>query len=199
MNKNKSILHLGFLVPVIFWLTLLLSGRIYPEYNHLSNLVSELGALDAPSRWVFNLGLLMCALLSLVFSIRLVRACRRSGLSTLPAWLLTVHGLSMAAAAIFPLPLPMHARAGTLGMLLPLPLLAVLIFWRGGNACRLRRAAVISLVLMGLGFSVMFPQWLPQLAGLKQRFAHMGWSVMFIGLGTFPWKTGILSRHTPTN
>lgn len=185
VKTEKLIPHLGFAVPGLFWLTLLVSGRIYPGYNPVRDLVSQLGALGTPSQWVFNPGMFLCALLSLVFAGLLAGVCRRKGLSPLPAWLLLVHGVSLGGAALFPLPLAMHARAGALGMFLPLPPLAALILWRGESHRRLRAAAVISLIIMGLGFTVMFPRWLPELTGLKQRMAHLGWSVWFATLG---WK-----------
>jgi len=183
VKTDKLIPHLGFAVPAVFWLTLLVSGRVYPGYNAVRDLVSQLGALGTPSQWVFNPGMILCALLSLAFAVLLAKVCRERGLSPLPAWLLLVHGISLAGAALFPLPLAMHARAGALGMFLPLPPLAALILWRGEGNRQLRAAAVISLLFMGLGFTVMFPQWLPELTGLKQRMAHLGWSVWFAGLG----------------
>ncbi|HDP94798.1 MAG TPA: DUF998 domain-containing protein [Candidatus Aminicenantes bacterium] len=182
MDK-RTMLNLGFAVPGVFWATLLISGRFYPGYNSARNLVSELGALDAPTRWIFNPGMLICAVLSVVFVLGLVRAARQAELSTLPAWLLLVHGVSLAGAALFPLPLPMHGQAGMLAMLLPLSPLLALMLWRPAGNGRLKLTAVTSLVLIGLGFSVLFPDFLPELAGLKQRVAHLGWTVWFAGLG----------------
>ena len=181
---KRTMLNLGFAVPGVFWATLLISGRLYPGYNSAGNLVSELGALDAPTRWIFNPGMLLCALLSVVFVCGLTQVCRRSGLPCLPAWLLLVHGVSLAGAAVFPLPLPMHSHAGMLGMLLPLSPLLALIQWRRAGNGVLKLTAITSLVLLGLGFLVMFPDFLPELAGLKQRIAHLGWTVWFAGLGT---------------
>jgi hypothetical membrane protein len=186
---KRTMLNLGFAVPGIFWATLLISGRFYPGYSSVRDRVSELGALGAPTRWIFNPGMLLCALLSLVFVYGLVRVCKQVELSTIPAWLLLVHGVSLAGAASFPLPLPMHGQAGMLAMLLPLsPLLALMLWHRAGNG-RLKLTALTSLVLISLGFSVLFPDFLPELAGLKQRIAHLGWTVWFAGLGAIIGKT----------
>ena len=63
----------GLLVPLVFWGTLALCGAMLGDYSHLSNLVSELGATGTETRVVFAAGLLVCSLLSLVFSHILAR------------------------------------------------------------------------------------------------------------------------------
>jgi hypothetical membrane protein len=182
-NETRGRVALGEIIPVVFWATLLLCGFMYGEYDHLRRLVSELGAIGAPSQDWFMAGLLACAALSVFFVVGLTRACRARGISPLPAWIVLSFSVSLAGAALFPLPLNLHLWAGMPSILLLLSPLAALILWR-----RDRRPAGVTLlalavlVLFLLGATVFLPEIMSSLPGLKQRFFHLGWSLWFIGL-----------------
>lgn len=182
-KQTRILLALGEIVPVIFWATLVLCGFLYGEYDHLRRLVSELGAIGAPSQHVFMAGLLACAALGVLFVIGLARACRARGISAAPAWILLAFSASLAGAALFPLPLRLHLWMGLPSILTLLSPLAALVLWR-----RERRLAgtvplaLAVLVLFLLGATAFWPEIMGTLPGLKQRFFHLGWSLWFVGL-----------------
>ena len=106
--KTKHLLALGSLIPVIFWGTLVICGYVLGNYNHLTRLVSELGEIGTRSQYIFMAGLLACAVLSVLFVIGLCQACKKIGISTIPALIILSFSLSIGGAAIFPLPLRMQ-------------------------------------------------------------------------------------------
>ncbi|MBI1751601.1 MAG: DUF998 domain-containing protein [Acidobacteria bacterium] len=181
--RDFLFLRLGGLIPLVFFGTTAVCGWIHGRYNHLTGMVSELGALGTRSQHVFTAGLLTCALLSVGFNLALLRACRRQKVSPLPVLLLFSFTVSIAGAGLFPLPTRLHLLAGMPASLLVLSPLASLLLWRGGTApARSGKMAAISLGVMCLGFLSFFPGVLPQSMGLKQRLFHLGWSIWFIHL-----------------
>jgi hypothetical protein len=185
--KTRFLLVLGWVIPVLFWITTVACGLMMGEYNHLSRMVSELGAIGTPTRLLFSTGLLSCAALSVLFVIGLVRACRESDLGPAPVLILLISfSIPIAGAAIFPFPLRLHLILGLPAALLPLSPLAALIWWRrmGGPSAGIVPWALASLLVMLLGFLAFLPGVLPGLIGLKQRFAHIGWSIWFCSLGS---------------
>ncbi|MEZ4388068.1 MAG: DUF998 domain-containing protein [Candidatus Krumholzibacteriia bacterium] len=182
-DRRSAWLHLGDAIPAVFWLTLLACGRRYPGYDHRTGLVSELGALGAPTQHLFTAGLLLCAALSVGFLAALVRRCRQVGASTLPIWVLAAFTVSIAGAALFPLPMRLHLFLGSPALLLVLSPLLALALWRAGAPAGIRVHAVIAAVILALAFVVFVPEVAGTAPGLKQRLAHVGWSYWFVALG----------------
>ena len=181
--KTRHMLALGSMIPVIFWGTLTVCGYVMGDYNHLTRLVSELGAMGTRTQYMFTAGLLACAVLSILFVIGLCRESRERKISTIPALIILSFSLSIGGAAIFPLPLRMHLYMGMPSILLILSPLAALIFWRREKSpAGLRIWTIVSLMIMLLGFMAYLPDVLGAYPGLKQRFFHLGWSLWFIGL-----------------
>jgi hypothetical membrane protein len=181
--KIRKLLALGSVIPVIFWGTLTVCGYVLGDYNHLTRLVSELGARGTRTQYMFTAGLLACAVLSVLFVVGLCQECKKMGISMLPALIILSFSLSIGGAAIFPLPLHMHLIMGMPSVLLFLSPLAALILWWGENLpSSLRVWTVVSLGGMLFGFLAFTPDVLGSWPGLKQRFFHLGWSLWFIGL-----------------
>ena len=128
--KKKCLLALGSVIPVIFWGTLTVCGYVMGDYNHLTRLVSELGAIGTRTQYIFTSGLLTCAVLSVLFVVGLYQECKKREISVIPALIILSFSLSIGGAAIFPLPLRMHLIMGMPSILLILSPLAALIFWR---------------------------------------------------------------------
>jgi hypothetical membrane protein len=181
--KTRHLLALGSIIPVIFWGTITVCGYVLGDYNHLTRLVSELGALGTRAQYIFTSGLLACAVLSVLFVIGLSRACKEMKVSAIPALIILSFSLSIGGAAIFPLPLRMHLIMGMPSVLLFLSPLAALIFWRGEKLpAGMRLWAIVSLAIMLLGFLAFMPEVMSSTLGLKQRFFHVGWSLWFLYL-----------------
>jgi hypothetical protein len=179
--STLRLLRCGALAPFVFWATTVVCGFVLGDYNHFSRLVSELGAMGTPSRFLFTAGLVSCSILSLLFVFGLRRACLALGLSRAPAWWILSYSFSIAGAGLFPLPLRLHGILGMPSVLLVLSPLSALLLWPGTRA-RLKVAAALALAIMSLGFLAFFPTVLGALMGLKQRLFHLGWGIWFITL-----------------
>ncbi len=181
--KTRYLLALGSVIPVIFWGTLTVCGYVMGDYNHLTRLVSELGAMGTRSQYIFTAGLLACAVLSVLFVVGLCRECKERGISMIPALIILSFSLSIGGAAIFPLPMRMHLIMGMPSVLLFLSPLAALVLWQGDKQpAGLRAMALVSFSIMLLGFTAFMPEVLGSMPGLKQRIFHLAWSLWFIGL-----------------
>jgi hypothetical membrane protein len=177
--NSKPLLYLGGLIPIVFFGATFIAGFMQGNYNHLTRMVSELGTIGTSSQYVFMAGLLACSALSLLFVWGLYQACRAANLNVLPVLLILAFSASIAGAALFPLPLRWHGILGSPSILLVLSPVLSLILWRKKQPRNIASMAVVSLVLMSLGFLAFLPDVLPDYVGLKQRFFHIGWSVWF--------------------
>ncbi len=178
--KTKYLLYFGNSIPVVFFVTTLVCGFIMGDYNHLSGMISELGAIGTPSQLMFSAGLLLCSVLSLFFVIGLYRTCKSTGINVIPVLIILFFSISIAGAAIFPLPLRLHLIMGMPSILLILSPLMSLILWSEiKQLSNIKLMSIFSLFVMSLGFLVFFPDLLSNYPGLKQRFFHVGWSIWF--------------------
>lgn len=153
----KALAWCGVFAPVLRLGLILLLGFLDPEYSHLRDYISELGARDAPSAVLMNVvgtalvGVLLCA-----FSLALYRGSDPGFLATAGAALLASSGLAFIVVGLFPcdpgcsLAAPsasmrVHVIAGTVAMstqtLAPMALGLRIVSGAGA-----RRYAAISLV-----------------------------------------------------
>ncbi|MEQ8927936.1 MAG: DUF998 domain-containing protein [Fulvivirga sp.] len=69
MNK-RTIRKLLIGGVVLFWIACILTAFLHPNYSHLSQYISELGAKNAPSNWLMNyFGILPMGLALVLFGI----------------------------------------------------------------------------------------------------------------------------------
>lgn len=181
MKKIRG-LDAGVLTVLLFWGTVFFCAARLGGYNHLTRLVSELGAVGTPTRILFAAGLMLTGVASLIFILRLLAVCRSASLSPAPVLILFAFSFFIAGAGLFSMPLLLHNLLDMPVVLLPLkPFLAPLL-WPRGKPPHLKPAAAISLALMTAGFLVYIPEILVPCIGAKQRFLHLGWSLWFIAL-----------------
>ncbi|MBM3263050.1 MAG: DUF998 domain-containing protein [candidate division Zixibacteria bacterium] len=104
MLTGRKIGLIAMITPVWFLTVYLVMSSRRPEYSHLTKAISELGSLDAPNLWVWNiLGYILPGLAVALLGIGLKR--ELSGLgkrSVVPTMALTASGLFMAFSGIFP-------------------------------------------------------------------------------------------------
>lgn len=99
--SEKQIAGLGILANLLFWPLMFALAATRPDYSHLHQAVSELGALRAPHMWVWNmLGFVTPGVLMAAFGWNLVRRLRPH--SRIAAALLALAGVSIAFAGVFP-------------------------------------------------------------------------------------------------
>jgi len=192
--KTERLLNTGFLIPIMVWGTTFICGIVMGNYNHLTRMVSELGTIGTPSQYLFTAGLTLSSILSILFVAGLYKTCKTVGLHAIPVLiLLPTFSFSIGGAGLFPLPLPLHGLFGIPSMFLVLSPLLALLLWKNQPA-NFKYMAVISIVLISLGFLVLSPDILGDYIGLKQRFFHVGWSVWFVYLSIRFMQ--ILKKHT---
>lgn len=101
--KNKQYAIIGFLAPAIFWLTYFVMASQRSEYSYLTKAISELGSLDAPNKWTFNiLGYTLTGVLISIFSIGLYKNIKSDNSSKLPFIGIFLSGIFMSISGIFP-------------------------------------------------------------------------------------------------
>ena len=103
ISRNKIGL-IALATPLWFVAVYLVMSSRRPEFSHLTKAISELGSLDAPDRWFWNvLGYILpglaIALLGLGLKWDFARADRKA---LGPAMALVASGLFMALAGVFP-------------------------------------------------------------------------------------------------
>jgi len=180
--RNKKLVYLGFIIPLVFWGTIIICGLMAGNYNHLTNMVSELGAIDTKTQYIFTTGLVLSSILSIFFIVGLYRIAKKAGLNLIPILLILTFSFSIFGAAIFPLPLNLHGILGSPSMLLPLSPLLTFVLWKEEKIPCIKIPAGIILIIMLLGFLTLTPNIMDNYFGLKQRFFHIGWSLWFIYL-----------------
>jgi hypothetical protein len=97
-NLDRMLLGLGVLIPFWLFFGVLLTALAYPDYSHLDQAMSQLGAQGSPtqgfSAWVNNLPL---GVLFVLFAVGVLRRLRGSRLALFSAGLMLVHGLASFA------------------------------------------------------------------------------------------------------
>lgn len=114
MNTTRLFLTAGVAMPFIYFASLFGMGLLYPEYSHMTQVPSELGADNAPYGYagIFNSGLMLVGLASIEGAIGLFMVFREKGMTLalplLTALTLFSFGLSFVIFGLVPLPNPMH-------------------------------------------------------------------------------------------
>ncbi len=104
MISRKSIGLIALVTPLWFLTVYLIMSALRPEYSHLTKAISELGSVDAPNMWFWNvLGYILpglsIALLGVGLNREFSRVHRRA---IIPAAALVCSGLLMTLSGIFP-------------------------------------------------------------------------------------------------
>ncbi len=143
----------------------------YSDYNHLSNMVSELGAMGSKTQYIFTGGLVLCSVLSVLFITGLYKTCKLTGLNLIPIFIISLYTFSIAGTAIFPMPLKLHGILGMPAIFLLFSPLLGFILWRGeAQISKITQMSLVSFIIICLGFLVFTPTILSDYFGLKQRF-----------------------------
>jgi hypothetical membrane protein len=91
----------GIAGPAVFVLTLVVCGALRPDYSHVSQFISELGASGTRHAGLMNFaGFVPGGLLVAVFGLSLTSALPRRGVSLLAATCISLFGLGLAVAGI---------------------------------------------------------------------------------------------------
>lgn len=101
-NSEREWLSLvGIAVPVLFWIIVLGLGFLRPGYSHISDVVSDLAAVNAPYAVVQQVNLVVLGVSILAVAIGLDRYFRDGGRPWVGIVLLGIFGLGVIGAGIF--------------------------------------------------------------------------------------------------
>lgn len=103
MNYRSLLIALPIFSFIWFTCTILIAGHFYPDYNHISQFISELGATGAPhSTYVNYLGFIPTELLLLSFVWISYAVLPRTKLNTTGLIFIAIYGITLGIAAYFP-------------------------------------------------------------------------------------------------
>lgn len=179
--NTKNLLNFGTATALTFWLSTLIAGYLHGNYNHISDTISELGALGTKSHVFMTCATYLGAVFGLLFFIGVCRACLQMKLNILPALSTIAIPFTFAWVAFYPSGTELHPVGGNAMFLLYIGVILSLFLWRGDALRTMRIWSFISLVLLLLLF-LRFTPLIANREGLMQRFAHLGWAVWFVAM-----------------
>ncbi|MBI4014945.1 MAG: DUF998 domain-containing protein [Candidatus Aenigmarchaeota archaeon] len=102
IQKIKFLLLSGLFGPAIFALVVLLSGSMYPGYDHMNHVISDLGATGSPVQLFMNVfGFMLLGIFIIAFSAG-VYGIRKGAFGKLASVLFALGGLAMFLIGVFP-------------------------------------------------------------------------------------------------
>jgi len=190
-NKNSltiKLLRFGIISPLLFWGITIISGLMLGNYNHLKNVISDLGMIGLKaatfSQWSFAILSVFC----LLFSIGLIKAVKQIKISIIPAILTIAFPIVQVwGMVLYPLPNPSHSALGAMPLLINLGALLGFILWRKKEIDGLSKIRVWSIVsfLVTMLIALRFTSFGMEFQGLVQRFFYLGWSIWSISLSVY--------------
>jgi hypothetical membrane protein len=142
------------LIPFIYYGIQILCATYNPGYSFVHQVASELGSNRAARPMLFNIGIMVQGVLTLIASFGFLRATLRLGVNPTLALLiflaLATNGIQMLWAGYFPLPDPRHAGHPPfiIAMIL-LPILLTAAIWNGSGAI-LKAYLLATLILLAV-------------------------------------------------
>lgn len=120
MNKkiHKILALSGIIGPLLFVLNIFVIGFFHPNYNHITQYMSELGAINAPYAIIINSGFVFGGLLIIFFSyiIFLEFNQKQTIFSIIGSILIFISGLSFLLIGFFPCD-PNCVNVSTIGII----------------------------------------------------------------------------------
>ncbi len=186
-SKRKSfrlipLLYLGIITPLLFWVATITGGYLHGNYNHLHNVVSELGAIGTRSEIFMSTAELLISILSVFSVIGFYKASKQIGINVIPVLTILSLSLSMFWVAIFPMHHELHGTLGPLPLFLNAGALLSVILWKGKKLLTLRLFSFVSFLIMLLIILRFIPNFRGNWEGLIQRLFYLGWSVWSIAI-----------------
>ena len=159
---KRNLLWGAVLAPVFYYVGLIGGGLLWPGYSHVSQYASELGSSASPYPAFFNTMAILCGLAGVAGGIGLShvlsRLSGRRGWAIAAGLCLSLWGISVILAGLFPMPHELHGAygLGMAGNLVPLFAMLALRGVEGMRGLRLFLGIVfvaslaMFLVMMGL-------------------------------------------------
>ena len=101
--KKKTFALIGISSAVIFWITYFLLSSLRPDYSMFTKAISELGSVDAPNKWMWNIfGYIIPGLLIAIYAWGLYKNVASTKTARLPLFGILLSGIFMSISGIFP-------------------------------------------------------------------------------------------------
>lgn len=102
-SKTLKVLALGGIAgPILFTVIVIIGAYLRPDYEHLHNFISELGATNTTNRALMNFGgFILSGLLFCCFAISLLMITPKRFIAKFGAFLILIFGIGMTLAGIF--------------------------------------------------------------------------------------------------
>ncbi len=174
--KSNIILHSGWIAGASFIIGSLLLGSLLPEYNPVSQTVSEIGESGSPLSMPWHLFSVSIGLLMILFAGGIILFAKQNKISILPVIFMLSYGLSQFGIGFYPSPHTLHNVFGlsmTLGYFSPL---VFALSWKNKLGQQFKNISIITFILIILGiFLNLTPAFAPTLYpleyyGIVQRF-----------------------------
>jgi hypothetical membrane protein len=154
-NLTKAALGSGIAVPFFYYGIQGIAAPFFPGFSFLSTTASELGSDRSTHPEIFNTGVILVGVATLLASVGFLRALRHLGTSPILAWFvfvtIAVTGLTSLWAGIFPLPDPRHGgHPSLLVVMILLPFVLAVSLWTLGVSWPVKAylAATVGLLLV---------------------------------------------------
>ena len=113
--NNKLYAIAGLSAPFLLWTTYFIMANQRSEYSFLYKQISELGALDAPNKWIWNVfGYMIPGILISIYSIGLYQSMSEKKSSKLPLIGIFLTGFFMTFSGVFPADMDNRSSATTI-------------------------------------------------------------------------------------
>jgi hypothetical membrane protein len=103
LPSNRTIGLFAICVPFWFVLIYFCLSSMRPEFSHFTKAISELGSVDAPNRWVWNIGgYIIPGFIVAMLGYGIADRLRGNWGTKLASYSLVVSGLLMVGSGVFP-------------------------------------------------------------------------------------------------
>jgi len=127
---TRHLLNFGTATSLTFWLSTIIAGFLHQNYNHISDTVSELGALGTRSHDFMTAATWLVAAFGFIFFIGLVLTCGQLQINVIPALTTTSIPFSFAWVAIFPAGTIQHPQGGIAMFSLYIGMILTTLLWK---------------------------------------------------------------------
>ena len=195
-SARKFTLTVAVFMPLLMVTDVAIAQKLYPGFDQGAQFISELGAVQAPYPWVFNLGMLLAGFAGILagygFTAELEAAGGRRQVSAFTGLWVAMTGLGGAFAGLFHWPDEMHRACG-IGLAIQFaPFFTAWALWGTGH----RRLVWFSLawgVMLTVVFMLLTGVWNVRTGhdvGLWQRW-HALLGLTWLAIAAFCLDRGI--------
>ena len=140
---RRTFLTIGVAAPLLALAAVLIAVAAYPGFDHARQYLSELGGSTAPLSIVFNVGVFIAGVMTMLagvgFGLAILALTRARFAGALTAVAFVLAGIGLAIGGAVPWPEPLHNEAMNLGLGIQLaPLLLLWGLWNRKDVPRLK-------------------------------------------------------------